>query len=49
MVTHHPDRLWAEVVRIAERLHWSLDTVLDLEHPVRARVLGELAVLRPGV
>jgi hypothetical protein len=38
--------LWAEVVRIAYHLHWSLDTVLDLEHPVRRRVLLEIEALR---
>jgi len=29
------------VVRIASLLHWSLDSILDLEHPVRRRVLHE--------
>jgi hypothetical protein len=43
-VTHPSHRLWAEVVRICSELHWSLDTVLDLEHPVRQEVLRQLTV-----
>jgi len=45
MVTHPPERLWSEVVQIAYHLHWPLDTLLDLEHPARRRVLAELATL----
>jgi hypothetical protein len=45
-MTHPPAQLWAEVVRIGYHLHWSLDTLLDLEHPTRRRVLGELDALR---
>lgn len=41
-MTHPSSLLWSEVVRLAARLHWSLDTILDLEHPVRRRVLAEL-------
>jgi hypothetical protein len=41
-VTHPSTVLWAEVVHIARELHWSLDTLLDLEHPVRRRILAEL-------
>lgn len=40
-MTHPSELLWAEVVRIGALLSWSLDTVLDLEHPVRQRVLAE--------
>jgi len=40
-VTHPSTQLWNEVVRIARLLHWSLDTILDLEHPVRRTVLIE--------
>jgi hypothetical protein len=46
MTTHPSHRLWAEVVRIAYDLHWSLDTVLDLEHRQRGRVLAEIEALR---
>ncbi len=41
MLTHPSAVLWSEVVRIAGRLHWSLDSILDLEHPVRRRVLRQ--------
>jgi hypothetical protein len=40
-VTHPSTQLWSEVVRIASLLHWSLDSILDLEHPVRRLVLLE--------
>jgi hypothetical protein len=45
-VTHPSNRLWAEAVRIAYHLHWSLDSVLDLEHHDRGRVLAEIDLLR---
>ena len=35
------DRLWEEAVYLAYYLHWPLQDILDLEHPVRARVLQE--------
>ena len=31
----------AETARLAYHLHWSLDTILDLEHPDRRRFLRE--------
>lgn len=46
MLTHPSTRLWAEVVRIAYHLHWSFDSVLDLEHPHRRLVLREIEALR---
>ena len=45
MLTHPSNRLWAEVVQIAFHLHWSLDSLLDLEHPARQRVLAEVRSL----
>ncbi|WP_198035128.1 DUF6760 family protein [Streptacidiphilus rugosus] len=36
------DRLWEEAAYIAYYLHWSLDSILDLEHPVRERVIDEI-------
>ncbi len=45
-MTHPSSRLWAEVVRIAYHLHWSLDSVLDLEHAQRRQVLLEIEALR---
>jgi hypothetical protein len=40
------------VVQIGFFLHWSIDSVLDLEHPARNRVLNEISkinVLISGV
>lgn len=45
-MTHPSSLLWFEVVRIAYYLHWSLDTILDLEHPVRRQVLLEVDAVR---
>ena len=44
-MTHPSDQIWAEVVRIGRNLHWPLDSVLDLEHGARARVLREIDAL----
>jgi hypothetical protein len=42
-VTYAPDRLYQEVAYVAYHFHWSLDDILDLEHPERARYVGEIA------
>ncbi|WUL71870.1 hypothetical protein OG943_09690 [Amycolatopsis sp. NBC_00345] len=39
------DRLWEEIVYIAYHLHWSLDSILDLDHATRARVITEIGVI----
>lgn len=36
------DRLWEEIVYIAYYLHWSFDSILDLDHTSRARVIDEI-------
>ncbi|WP_346774350.1 DUF6760 family protein [Streptomyces sp. ADI96-02] len=41
-MTYTADRLWEEVVYVAYYLHWSADSVLDLEHPSRLRVIEEI-------
>jgi hypothetical protein len=41
-VTYAADRLWEEVAYVAYYLHWSFDDILDLEHPVRARIVDEI-------
>lgn len=41
-MTYAPDRLWEEVAYVAYYLHWSLDQILDLEHPTRERVVAEI-------
>jgi hypothetical protein len=35
-------RLWEEIVYIAYYLHWSFDTITDLDHASRARVIEEI-------
>jgi hypothetical protein len=41
-VTYAVDRVWEELAYVAYYLHWDLDKILDLEHPVRNRVIGEI-------
>jgi hypothetical protein len=36
------DWLWEEIVYIAYYLHWSFDSILDLDHASRARVIDEI-------
>jgi hypothetical protein len=35
-------RLWEEIVYIAYYLHWPFDTILDLDHASRAKVIEEI-------
>lgn len=39
------DRLIEEVSYLAYHLHWSLDDLLDLEHPLRQRFVEEVEKL----
>jgi hypothetical protein len=41
-VTYATERLWEEVAYVGYYLHWSLDSILDLEHPARERVIAEI-------
>ncbi|MDX6677642.1 MAG: hypothetical protein QOE31_1694 [Solirubrobacteraceae bacterium] len=41
-------QLLAEVARLAHCFHWSLDTLLDLEHADRRRFLLEAQTLDAG-
>ncbi|MEU9704468.1 DUF6760 family protein [Streptomyces sp. NPDC047981] len=41
-MTYSADRLWEEVVYVAYYLHWPADSILDLEHPARQRVIEEI-------
>jgi hypothetical protein len=45
MTRPSPDLLLGETARLAYHLHWSLDTILDLEHADRRRFLDEVSVL----
>ena len=42
-MTYATDRLYEEVAYVAYHFHWSLDDILDLEHPVRQRFVAEIA------
>lgn len=42
MTTYATDRLFEEVTYVAYHLHWRLDDILDLEHPVRQRFVEEI-------
>jgi hypothetical protein len=44
-VTYATDRLFEEVAYVAFHFHWSLDAILDLEHPVRRRFVEEIGRL----
>lgn len=48
MMRPSPDLLLRETARLAHRLHWPLDTILDLEHPDRRRFLAEADALAAG-
>ncbi|WP_352232284.1 DUF6760 family protein [Micromonospora sp. NBRC 101691] len=50
ILTYATDQLWEEVAYVAHHLHWSLDSILDLEHPDRVRLLAEIRKFdRPAV
>ena len=42
-MTYAADRLHEEVAYVAYHFHWSLDDILDLEHPDRQRYVAEIA------
>jgi hypothetical protein len=41
-VTYAADRMWEEAAYVAYYLHWNLDSILDLSHSVRERVITEV-------
>lgn len=41
-MTVSADRLYEETAYLAYHFHWSLDDILDLEHPVRRRFVEEI-------
>ena len=41
-MTYAADRLYEEVAYVAYHFHWSLDSIVDLEHPVRRRFVEEI-------
>ncbi|MFF4704643.1 DUF6760 family protein [Streptomyces sp. NPDC001288] len=42
ILTYAADLLWEEAVYVAYYLHWSVDSILDLEHAARRRVIEEI-------
>ena len=44
-MTYAADRLYDEVTYVAYHFHWSLDDVLDLEHPLRRRFVDRIGLL----
>ena len=41
-MTYAADKLYREVAYVAYHFHWSLDDLLDLEHPMRHRFVKEI-------
>lgn len=41
-MTYAADTLWRQVAYVAYHFHWSLDAILDLQHPVRVRFVEEI-------
>lgn len=41
-MTWSEDRLFEEISYVAYHFHWPFDTILDLEHPLRARFVDEI-------
>ncbi|HMC07999.1 MAG TPA: DUF6760 family protein [Actinomycetota bacterium] len=41
-MTYASHRLYREVAYVAYHFHWSLDEILDLEHPLRQRFVREI-------
>ena len=37
--------LWNEVAYLAYHLHWDLDSLLDLQHPDRVRLINLVATM----
>lgn len=42
MTAYATDRMFEEVAYVAYHLHWPLDEILDLEHPLRQRFVEEI-------
>jgi hypothetical protein len=42
MTAYATDRMFEEIAYVAYHLHWPLDEILDLEHPLRQRFVEEI-------
>lgn len=45
MIRYPADELWDEIAYLAYHLHWGLETILDLEHGDRRRMVEAVAEL----
>ena len=43
ILTYATDRLYEEVAYVAYHFHWSMNELLDLDHPTRRRFVDEIA------
>jgi hypothetical protein len=41
-LTYATDQLYEEVAYVGYYLHWPLDCILDMEHPLRRRFVEEI-------
>ena len=41
-MTYATERLFEEVAYVAYHFHWPMDSILDLEHPLRQRFVEEI-------
>ena len=41
-MTYATERLYEEVAYVAYHFHWSLDEILEMEHPLRQRFVEEI-------
>lgn len=42
-MTYAVDRVWEEIAYVAYHFHWSMDQILDLEHPTRHQIIHQIA------
>ena len=48
-MTYAPDRLFEEVAYVAYYLHWPLEQILDMEHPLRVRMIDEIGKINEQI
>ena len=48
-MTYAAERLYTEVAYVAYHFHWSLDDILDLEHPERLRYVAQIAAINERI
>jgi hypothetical protein len=42
MTTYATDRMFEEIAYVAYHFHWSMEEILDMEHPLRQRFVEEI-------